>query len=81
MWLGTAGKVDEVPVADVRRFEQEFLEHLRASRKDLMQSIADGQWDDDITGQLDQAVTEFAQSFQTTGSAETTDVAPSGEGQ
>src|ERR1700716_1820580 len=28
LWLGTTGKLDKVPVGDVRRFESEFLEYL-----------------------------------------------------
>src|SRR5215472_16360792 len=31
IWAGTSGSVDDIPVADVRRFEQEFLENLRHS--------------------------------------------------
>src|SRR5436305_2387727 len=52
VWLGTAGKVDDLAIGDVRRFEQEFLEHLRATHKDLLVAIADGKWDDDITAEL-----------------------------
>jgi F-type H+-transporting ATPase subunit alpha len=28
IWAGTTGKMDEVPVNDVRRFEKELLEYL-----------------------------------------------------
>src|ERR671921_98067 len=28
LWLGTTGKLDPVPVPEVRRFEREFLEHV-----------------------------------------------------
>src|SRR3712207_8153738 len=28
LWLGTTGKLDRVPVADVRRFEAEFLDYV-----------------------------------------------------
>ena len=31
IWLGTSGQLDSVPVGDVRRFEREFLDHLRRS--------------------------------------------------
>jgi F-type H+-transporting ATPase subunit alpha len=81
IWLGTTGKLDDIPVGDVRRFESEFLEHIRAQHKDLLQAIADGQWDDDITGKLDSAVEEFQQQFNVSGSSEAAPVAPSGEGQ
>jgi len=63
VWLGTSGSLDDIPVSDVRRYEQEFLENLRHSRKDLLASIADGKWDDDITDQLEAAVSEFKQEF------------------
>ena len=63
VWLGTSGSLDDIPVSDVRRFEQEFLENLRHSRKDMLAAIADGTWDDDITAQLDAAVAEFKQEF------------------
>jgi len=85
VWLGTAGKLDEIPVGDVRRFEQDFLEHLRAARKDTLAAIADGQWDDDITKALDAAVAEFLQTFQVTGGGtadiEATQAVPTGQGQ
>src|SRR5690606_18130639 len=29
IWAGTKGKLDAVPLADVRRFESEMLDHLR----------------------------------------------------
>jgi F-type H+-transporting ATPase subunit alpha len=63
VWLGTSGKLDDIPVSDVRRFEQEFLEDLRHSRKDLLASIADGKWEDDVTAELETAVDEFKLQF------------------
>jgi F-type H+-transporting ATPase subunit alpha len=63
IWAGTAGKVDDVPVGEIRRFEQEFLEYLRHSQKEILASIADGTWDDDTADRLDSALTEFKQMF------------------
>ncbi len=63
IWAGTAGKVDDVPVGEIRRFEQEFLEYLRHSQKEILASIADGTWDDDVADRLDTALTEFKQMF------------------
>ena len=63
VWLGTSGKLDDIPVSDVRRFEQECLEDLRHSQKDLLTAIADGQWDDDVTARLERAVDDFKQQF------------------
>ncbi|MDU7360994.1 MAG: F0F1 ATP synthase subunit alpha [Propionibacteriaceae bacterium] len=40
VWLGNEGHMDEVPVADILRFEQEFLEYLRMNGE-VLQHIAD----------------------------------------
>ncbi len=56
IWAGTAGKLDDVPVADVQRFEAEFLSSLRHSNASTLESIAGGTWDDDIIAALDQAI-------------------------
>jgi F-type H+-transporting ATPase subunit alpha len=63
IWAGTEGKLDDVPVNEVRRFESEFLEFLRHSYKATLQSIADNNWDDDITTALDEAIAKFKQMF------------------
>jgi len=63
IWAGTEGKIDDVPVNEVRRFESEFLEFLRHSYKPTLQSIADNNWDDDITNALDEAIVKFKQMF------------------
>ena len=39
IWAGTTGELDEVPVEDIRRFETEFLDYLRASNKGIFDSI------------------------------------------
>ncbi|MDG4789617.1 F0F1 ATP synthase subunit alpha [Micromonospora sp. WMMD1102] len=63
VWIGTEGKLDDVPIGEVRRFESEFLEFLRHQYKPTMQSIADNNWDDDITNALNEAVARFKQMF------------------
>ena len=63
VWSGTEGKLDDVPVGEVRRFEQQFLEHLRRKHNATLQAIADNKWDDEIVAALESAVTEFKQGF------------------
>jgi len=63
IWAGTEGKLDDIPISEVRRFESEFLEFLRHSYKSTLQSIADNNWDDDITRALDEAIAKFKQMF------------------
>ncbi|MCY0933433.1 F0F1 ATP synthase subunit alpha [Streptomyces sp. H34-S4] len=66
VWAGTTGKMDEVPVNDIRRFESELLEHLRVSRKDLLTSIADGgKMSDDTLTSIGDAIADFKRGFET----------------
>jgi F-type H+/Na+-transporting ATPase subunit alpha len=63
VWAGTEGKIDDVAVGDVRRFEGEFLQYLRHSHAGLLASIAGGDWDDDIVAGLDEAIAHFKDMF------------------
>src|SRR5688500_18475366 len=42
IWAGTTGKLDDVPVEDIRRFETELLDHLHREKKGLIDGIAEG---------------------------------------
>jgi F-type H+-transporting ATPase subunit alpha len=59
VWAGTNGYFDDVPVADVLRFEKELLDHLRRST-DLLSTIAEtGNWDDDTANAVGKAIDDF----------------------
>src|SRR6266853_183572 len=56
----TAGKVDDVPVEDVRRFEAGLLKFVENSHPGLLQSIREKKsLTDDITTDLRQALSDF----------------------
>ena len=63
IWAGTEGKLDDIPVGEIRRFEAEFHEFLRRNYQPTLQSIADGNWDDDIIGKLEEAIERFKRMF------------------
>jgi F-type H+/Na+-transporting ATPase subunit alpha len=63
VWAGTAGKIDDVPVGDVRRFEAEFLQYMRHHHAGTLDAIAANKWDDDIVAALDKAISDFKVSF------------------
>ena len=63
IWAGTEGKLDDVAVSDVRRFEAEFLSNLRHSHKGVLDTIAAGKWDDSVVESLDNALADFKQGF------------------
>lgn len=63
IWAGTHGKLDKVALGDVRRFEQEMLEHLRR-KTDVLSTIAStGQLGEETEAALEAAVDEFTTAF------------------
>ena len=65
IWAGTNGYVDIVPVADVRRFETEFLDFLGRSHQGIYDAILQsGKLEDETVEQLKAAIGEFTKQFQ-----------------
>jgi F-type H+/Na+-transporting ATPase subunit alpha len=68
IFLGTGGHLDSVPVEDVRRFETEFLDHLRASADGILSEIRESQkLAEEAENKLTEAVNEFKKGFAATG--------------
>jgi F-type H+-transporting ATPase subunit alpha len=65
IWAGTSGKLDEVPVEDVLRFESEFLDYLRRNSKSLETIRETVNLEDDTVRELEGAIEKFKKSFQT----------------
>ncbi|CAB4718559.1 unannotated protein [freshwater metagenome] len=64
IWAGTTGKLDSVPVPDIRRFEAEFLDYVGRQHKGIFDAIASTKdLGDDLVAQLDAAVTAFKLEF------------------
>ncbi len=63
IWAGTEGKLDDVPVGDVRAFETQFLTYLRHSHAGVLATIAANEWNDDVVTTLDEAIAHFKQMF------------------
>jgi len=64
IWLGTSGQLDNVPVADVRRFESEFLDHLRRNESGILDEIRDtGKFPDETIDRLKGVVKDFKGQF------------------
>jgi F-type H+/Na+-transporting ATPase subunit alpha len=64
VWLGTEGKLDDIAIGDVRRFETEFLAFVRREFGETLGRVAEGTWDDDVITQLNDAVERFKPQFQ-----------------
>ncbi len=66
IWLGTSGQLDTVPVADIRRFETEFLDHLRRNEGGILDEIRDtGKLPDETIDRLKGVVKSFKDDFTT----------------
>jgi F-type H+-transporting ATPase subunit alpha len=63
IFLGTQGHVDSVPVGDVRRFETEFLDHLRAQGTVLAGIRESKDLSDELIEQLVTAINDFKRQF------------------
>ena len=70
LWLGTTGKLDVVPVSDVRRFESEFLDFVARGDNGIFDEIRQTKLlGDDAVQSLEKAVEAFYGQF-TTGEGE-----------
>jgi F-type H+-transporting ATPase subunit alpha len=65
IWAGTNGKLDEVPVDDVLRFESELHDFLARKTKVLDTLRETNVLDDDTVAALENAITDFKLEFQT----------------
>ena len=63
IWAGTNGFLDDVPVEDVRRFESEFLDHVRHSSKVLTVLAETNKLEDSTVDELKTLITNFKQGF------------------
>ena len=68
VWAGTSGSLDDVPVEDVYRFEDDFLDYLQRSRAGIYDAIREtGDLSDDTITALKDAIDEFRRGFEVTG--------------
>ena len=68
IFLGSGGHLDSVPVDDVRRFETEFLDHMRASEEGILAEIRDSQkLSEEAEDKLTKAINDFKKGFAATG--------------
>lgn len=64
IFAATNGYLDDIPVEQVRRFEDGFLNYMRNQKADLLKAIkTEGKMNDERIAQLRKAVEEFKQLF------------------
>ncbi len=68
IWAGTTGQLDDVPLEDVRRFEDEFLDYVQRSKPGIYDAIREtGDLSDDTVTALKDAVDDFRRGFEVRG--------------
>jgi F-type H+/Na+-transporting ATPase subunit alpha len=68
IFLGTGGHLDSVPVEDVKRFEAELLDHMRASEEGFLDGIRKSQkLSEEGEDKLTQIINHFKKGFAASG--------------
>ncbi len=66
LWAVQNGKVDDVPIEDVSRFETEFLDFIKRSHSGIYDAIREtGKFEDDTKSALEDAYSSFLDQFET----------------
>jgi len=74
IWAGTTGKLDDVAVADIRRFESELLDFIGRERKEIFTVISETKvLEDDTVAKMETAVADFKKQFKSSAAAAVND--------
>jgi F-type H+-transporting ATPase subunit alpha len=66
VWSGTTGRLDDVPVEDIRRFDAEFLDFVGRDQPGIFDTIRQtSDLSDDTVALLDKAIKTFKRQFTT----------------
>lgn len=63
IYCGTKGLLQKVPVNKIKEFEAQFLDYLDAKHHDIMEQLAKGVLNDEITGTLEKVAVDLASNF------------------
>ncbi len=64
IWAGTTGALDDIPVADIARFETDLLDHIAHEHSGIYDSILEtGKLEDDTISSLEKVVENFKKTF------------------
>ncbi|HZQ29508.1 MAG TPA: F0F1 ATP synthase subunit alpha [Patescibacteria group bacterium] len=64
IWMVTNGKMDDVPVSEITRFEREFQDFVRMKHQKLLTTLSKGEKPSEETiKQIEKAVSDFKKTF------------------
>jgi len=63
IYLGTTNAMRSIPVNKIRAFEAEYLAYLEKNHRNVLDGLAAGKFDDEITSTLNAACTEVSKNY------------------
>src|SRR5690606_29201690 len=64
VWAGTTGRLDDVAVGDISRFESEWIDYLHRNEQGLLDALRErGDWEDSTQQALASAFDAFRPTF------------------
>jgi F-type H+-transporting ATPase subunit alpha len=67
IFAGTQGYLDDIPVADVKRFERELLDYVHSRKPEVPRTIVEtGDLSEETTVALKEAIEDFKRTFRST---------------
>ncbi|MCW2646352.1 MAG: F-type H+-transporting ATPase subunit alpha [Pseudonocardiales bacterium] len=80
IWAGTTGKMDDIPVGDIRRFESELLDYIEHNSPELFDTLANAKaLEDSMVADLENVVEKFKKQFQPSDTSSPGPAATSGD--
>jgi len=70
IWAGTSGQLDDVAVADIRRFEAEFLDYVQHTQGSVFDTLAEAKgFEDEHATTLEKLISDFKKQFASSAEA------------
>ena len=64
IFCGSKGLLQNVPIADIRKFEISFINYMHDHHEDVLATLRSGKIDEDVMKQLENACAEVVKSFE-----------------
>lgn len=64
IYASTKGYIDKVPVEKARAFQNEFVTVMKTQHQDMLDKLAAGKFDDELTGKLGEVAKSVAAGFE-----------------
>jgi F-type H+-transporting ATPase subunit alpha len=63
LYCGTKGLLSKVPVDQVKKFEEDYLNYLHTNHRDVLDALGAGNIDDKITGTLEKVAKDLTARY------------------